>query len=66
MLFNRIILLLLIIFILIAISLWRKNGIGEPHTLNGASMRKWIRDNGYQLDFVNQTLERKRMEKKLV
>ena len=65
MLFNHIILLLLIIFILIGISLWRKPGIGEAHTLNGSSMRKWIRDNGYQLDFLNQTLVRKKDGKKI-
>jgi cyanophycin synthetase len=57
--FNSIILISLLITIRYAIYLWNTPGIGMPHSFNGSSMRKWLKNNGYKIDYPNKKLIRK-------
>ena len=57
--FNSIILISLLLKIRYAIYLWNTPGIGMPHSFNGNSMRKWLKDNGYKIDYSNKKLIRK-------
>ena len=57
--FNSIILISLLLTIRYAIYLWNTPGIGVPHSFNGNSMRKWLKDNGYKIDYPNKKLIRK-------
>lgn len=64
--FNSIILISLLLTIRYAIYLWNTPGIGMPHSFNGASMRNWLKDNGYKIDYLNKKLIRKSDNKEVI
>uniref|UniRef100_A0A6C0BT26 ATP-grasp domain-containing protein n=1 Tax=viral metagenome TaxID=1070528 RepID=A0A6C0BT26_9ZZZZ len=56
---NSLLFVTLLISITYALYLWNTPGIGLPHTFNGKNTRKWLKDNGYKIDYLNKKLIRK-------